>query len=327
MPARADHRPDLRLAAGLTAVTVVACGGLVLWARSVRVRLPDPVASHWGLGGNADGFSSLGATLAVTAGISVVIVLAFGSVAVLSRLPDMVRRCLAGVAAFVAVFVSVIVWDGLRGQIGLADSALAPAPGPGIAVGVVVGLLAGLGVAALATQTSISRVASGRPPHDAPRLDHVDADTTWESALSNVDTSARILALVIGGSFLVLAAVVSWWLLPLGVVLAVLLVGAGRVRVRVDRDGLRATALGVTILHTPVEEIAVADVAEVDPFWEFGGWGLRIDTAGRVGLVTRKGPAVRVRRGDGSEVLVTLDDCHRAAATLNSLADRTRGPG
>lgn len=105
-----------------------------------------------------------------------------------------------------------------------------------------------------------------------------------------------------------------------------LLVAAGRGRIRIDADGLRATTLGATVLRVPVEDVAAADVVEVSPFREFGGWGLRVDTAGRIGLVTRRGPAVRVRRGDDSEVLITLDDSHDAAATLNSLADRVHRP-
>jgi hypothetical protein len=61
--------------------------------------------------------------------------------------------------------------------------------------------------------------------------------------------------------------------------------------------------------------------ARSDAFWEFGGWGRRVDVAGRVGLVTRKGPTVRIRRGDASEVLITVDDAGTAAALLNTLAD------
>jgi hypothetical protein len=324
-PAGADHRPDVRLAIGLAIVAVVSCGGLVAWALSVQHRLPDPVARHWGLDGAADGYSSLQTTLAITVGVAVVLVLGLGAVAVLSRLPDLARRSLAGVAGFTAVFMSVLVWDGLRGQLDLEEATLAPAPGPGIALGALAGILAAFAVAALATPQPMARAALQRPPADAPRLGRVDAMTAWESRLPSVDTSARVLALVVTIGFLVLAATVSWWLLSVGVVLAALLASAGRGRVRIDGDGLRVVSLGVTILHTPIEEVAAADVVDVDPFWEFGGWGLRIDAAGRTGLVTRKGPAVRIRRGDGSEVLITLGDSHRAAATLNSLADRAHG--
>jgi hypothetical protein len=41
--------------------------------------------------------------------------------------------------------------------------------------------------------------------------------------------------------------------------------------------------------------------------------------AGRVGLFTRKGEVLRVRRGDDSEVIVAVDDAEQPAATLNTL--------
>ncbi len=59
----------------------------------------------------------------------------------------------------------------------------------------------------------------------------------------------------------------------------------------------------------------------LNPFWEFGGWGLRLDIAGRTGVVTRRGPAIRGSTGRRERVLVTVDGADLAAATLNTLAD------
>ncbi len=98
----------------------------------------------------------------------------------------------------------------------------------------------------------------------------------------------------------------------------------GRYRVLIDEQGLAARAFGRDVLRVPLAEVAEADSVEVDPFWEFGGWGLRVDVAGRVGLVTRKGPSVRIRRADDTEVVVTVDDAATAAGLLNPLADRAR---
>lgn len=75
------------------------------------------------------------------------------------------------------------------------------------------------------------------------------------------------------------------------------------------------------MLTIPIDDIAGADVATVDPFWEFGGWGLRVDTAGRTGIVIRKGAALVLRLGDDSEILITIDDPECAAATINTYAD------
>lgn len=46
-----------------------------------------------------------------------------------------------------------------------------------------------------------------------------------------------------------------------------------------------------------------------------------MDVRGWTGLIRRAGPALRVIRGDESEVLIIVDDAEVAAATLNAAAD------
>ena len=86
---------------------------------------------------------------------------------------------------------------------------------------------------------------------------------------------------------------------------------------------VQLVVLGIFTLHIArlIDDIAGADVATVDPFWEFGGWGLRVDTAGRTGIVIRKGSALVLRRGDDSEIVITSDYPERAVATINTYAD------
>ena len=325
MGAEVDHRPDLRVGAGLALVVLASVGGLTWWAWSVRDRLPEPVARHWGASGIADGFSSPDGLLGVTIGLVVLLAVPLGLAAVLARQPVVLRRVLAGVAAFLAVFLTVVAADALRGQLDLADATAAPAPGLGILVGTVVGLVAAVAVAALADDVPGAARANARPPHDAIRLDTTGA-LVWESSVTGLDTAVGVLAAVAGTVLLAMSFALSWWLLPIAVLVVGLLIGTGRISCRIDHDGLAARAFGIRILHVPVDEVAEADVVEIDPFWEFGGWGLRVDTTGRIGLVTRKGPAIRIRRGDDSQVLITLDDAETAAATLNTLADRQQRP-
>jgi hypothetical protein len=319
---RIDRRPDLRLAAAAALLLAGSCGSLVLWAASVRDRLPDPVAHHWGRGGVADGFSSLSSTLWVTVGLLLVITLPMVLAAVFARQPAALRRCLAGTAAWLAVFMTVLVADSLRGQLDLADAAAAPAPGPGILVGVVAGLIAAAGFAALVRSDPASGLALGPPPSSAPRVEGRSLDLPWTAAPGGLDRAAAVIGVVATVGILALAAVVSWWLVSIALLVAVLFLGIGRLVTCVDEDGLSVRALGRRLLHVPLDHVAGAEVIEVDPFWEFGGWGLRVDMAGRTGLVTRKGEALQVLRGDGSEVVVTVDDAARAAAILNTLADR-----
>lgn len=326
MSRQVDHRPDLRLAGALGGLTLVALGGLSWWVSSVRPRLPDPVAHHWGASGEADGFASLDTTLWMTVGIVAAVSVPIGAVAVLARQPALVRRLLAGVAGFLVVFVTVLVADSLRGQLDLADARLAPLPGPGMGVGVVLGMVAAVGTGAFARRDGESVLATRRPPSAAPRFDH--AELPWISRTRGLDTAAEVVAVAAGLGLVGLAVFLTLWLLPMALLVSGLVLGMGRVTTTIDDMGLSARVLGLRILHVPVTQVAEASVIDVDPFWEFGGWGLRVGAGGRVGLVTRKGPALSVRRGDDSEIVITLEAADTAAAILNSLADtRQQDPG
>jgi hypothetical protein len=321
MRSEVDHRPDFRLGAALALVIGGCVAGLSAWAWSVEDRLPDPVARHWGAAGVADGFSSLGGTLWVAIGLLLIVASPMALVAVFARQPALMRRFMAGTAAWLAVFITVLIADSLRGQIDLADPAMAPVPGPGIAIGIVAGLGVAFGVAALARPDDGTTRASNPPPDSAMRADRNEGELAWSAGPAGLDRAAVVVALVVGVGLGALAATLTWWLLPVAILVSGLVLSAGRVSTTADREGLTVTVLGWKAVHVPLSDIAVADVVEVDPFWEFGGWGLRVDMAGRTGVVTRKGPAVRVRRGDQSEVIVTVDEPERAAGTLNSLAD------
>lgn len=317
-----DHKPDVRVGLALSIVLLGTTFSLIWWANSVRERLPDPVARHWGISGAADGFSALNSTLAVTVGMVLLVAVPMGLAAVLARQPSAMRRFMAGTSAWVAVFLVVLIVDSLRGQLDLTDASAAPVPGAGIGIGTLVGVVVAAGVASLVRADRGAARAAGPPPATAVRLDPGSAtELSWRSGPAGLDRAAVVIAVIAGVGLGSLAAVLTWWLLPVAIVVVALVLGAGRFTTTVDRSGLTVGIVGRRILRVPLEDVAGADVVHVDPFWEFGGWGLRLDMAGRTGVVTRRGPAVRVQRGDGSEVLVTVDGADRAAATLNTLAD------
>jgi uncharacterized membrane protein len=88
-----------------TAGWVIAVGLAVLVAatavaQSWRGQLPDPVASHWGVDGTADVFSSVNGTLAVMLGFGVALVLGFGVVTLLLGQSAVTRRIAAAAAIF-----------------------------------------------------------------------------------------------------------------------------------------------------------------------------------------------------------------------------------
>jgi hypothetical protein len=313
-----DHQPDQRFGLLFTVLAVGGTGGLVLWTWTVRDRLPDQIAHHWGSGGQATSTTDLTTILVMSVVLPLMTSLPLALAAVFGRQALALRRCLAAVSSFLVAFITVLIADSLRGQLGLEDGISSSPPGLGIGLG----LLIGAGVALLAAavvrndpQDVTARKAAEPPPATAPRLAGL-VTGPWEAPPTGIDTSALVTSLV------ALAAVTSWWLALLAPPLLVLSGLAARFRVRVDVEGLHATAVGRRIVHVPIVEVARAEVVDLDPFWEFGGWGLRVDVAGRVGIVTRKGPALRVVRGDGSEVLITIDEAQVAAATLNTLAEQ-----
>jgi hypothetical protein len=107
--------------------------------------------------------------------------------------------------------------------------------------------------------------------------------------------------------------------------LLVLLLAMTQFSVRVDVFGLTVrSALGWPRAYIPADEIERADVVEVNPFAEFGGWGWRVGRNGRTGVVLRTGPALQVTQSGDRCFVITVDDAGTAAALLNTYAGRAR---
>jgi hypothetical protein len=116
-----------------------------------------------------------------------------------------------------------------------------------------------------------------------------------------------------------------WALLIVVVVLGILIVSMFRWVVRVDSTGLTIrSAIGWPRVGVPLEEVVRADVIQVRPLRDYGGWGLRVGRGGRVGVILRSGEAIVVQRTGGRSVAVTVDEAATGAALLNALADQAR---
>jgi hypothetical protein len=93
--------------------------------------------------------------------------------------------------------------------------------------------------------------------------------------------------------------------------------------VRVDDSGLHVdSVLGIPRFHVPLSDIESAARVEVNPMGEFGGWGLRLSTGRRFGVVLRAGDAIEVLRRSGKRFVVTVDDAATGAALLEALVSR-----
>ncbi len=258
---------------------------------------------------------------------STTLVLAGGAAAActLLRLPVVARRAMAWTVTWVAVWLGGMQVGALLRLVDATDAMASGSINSSTTLALLAGMLLGVPVAALAREHPHAIPATAPPPAGLPRLP-ADGDPTWRSA--PLTSRAVIVVLVATGLLLVIPGVVvgpfgeGAWLLLAVATLAPATVCA-RVHVDIDRDGLHVRGLGVRFAHVPIAEVASADVVEhLDPLWEFGGWGLRVDMHGRTGIVSRAGPALRVVRGDDTELLITVDDAATAAATLHTLADR-----
>lgn len=309
------------------AITLVAAALVATWAP----RLPDPVVTHWGSSGpDASGsLSSLVAPFAIYGAISLTVC---GLFALHTGRTSMVRRLTAGTAMGLATLNAGLVLAAVHTQVGAATTAEVADPGSRIMLAALLAIAAaGVGMASAGTDPRLP--ATAPLPADALRAElEAGAAPVWQQTVAPSRRAqlwfpVGVLTLVLMAAGLT-AASGSWWagallLLPAPLVLLLLVPW----HVRVGPDGLTARAgLGRPRQHIPADEVELAEVSEVSPFGDFGGWGLRIapDIHGTVGVVIRAGEAILVHRSAGRRFAVTVDDATTAVALLNTYAQRAR---
>ncbi|MFC7449453.1 DUF1648 domain-containing protein [Rhodococcus daqingensis] len=315
------------LAGTLLPPTLAALGAVTLIGRWAG-ELPDPVAVHFGPGGAADRFASLDSAWwsplvgpAFAAGLCLVLVL-------LTRRDLRAARVGAAVGAGTGAFVAVLPVALMAPQRGLADAADAALGGWWMALAAIAGLAAA--AVGYATVPAPGPATASRPPReDAPRIDLAEGEkVAWSGSASMPPWPAVVIGVVpavvvtgllaFGSGSVVLVLVVA----AISAVLMALLLAP--VRVTADAAGLAArTPITGRPLRIPLDEIAEADVVMVGVLNKFGGFGYRVGPGG-TGLIVRPGPALRITRGDGSRLTVTVDGAEQAAAVLNALAARGR---
>ncbi|XIE79173.1 hypothetical protein AB6O49_16255 [Streptomyces sp. SBR177] len=324
------NSPAMRLRALAAAPFVLALAAhlllLVLW----HDRLPDPLATHFSAadGGRADGFTSLAGYAALSSGL----LLALGA-----GWTVFVRRSVLWGAWATAGFTGGLLDLLLRDNLDAADAAEVRTPLAVFTVAAALGALAGLAGWAL---TRFTRLVPPEPvaPAAPARTPHLELGAHEVAGWSRAATSTP--GTVLGAAFVVAGAgalfpalLVTPWpyalIAAIGLVVGVSGLALSRVRVTVDRRGLTVTPGPLTRprVRVPLDEVASATVREVRAVAEFGGWGYRT-RPGRSALLLRSGEALSVRRANGFEFLVSVDDAETAAALLNTLAARhTAGTG
>lgn len=306
-------------------ITVAA----ILFTFSFVDSLPEQVATHWGSGGEADGFTDrerapwfalLGLVMGWGLG---------GLVLALGGHDGIHRRLGVGLGAGIAAFISGVMVSTLWIQRGLAEGAAVGPVDTALTVAMAAALLIGVAAAFTVPGRRADDTTATEPvPADAPRAPLPSGGPLRWSGTAQPARAVRLVLLGLPLLFLAIAVLSQLWLFM--ALMAVLVLGLTlgltlfRVSVTEDEGLVIRGLLGVPTWRVPLSDVAQARATTVSPFAEFGGWGYRLGLDGRTGFVVRAGEALEVTRGDGSRWVVTVDDAERAAGLLNALADRTR---
>ena len=296
---------------------------------SLLPRLPEPVAVHWGPSGvdRTGSVAELVTSMAVISGISLVVMAALS---VLTGRQSFTRRMTLGLAVALATVFAGISVASVVVQVDAATATDAASPEGWLIASLVAGVVLGMVAGALAGADP-EQLASGPLAPDAVTADLPDGQrTVWVRGVAGLGPTLTWVMLVVGTVLAVGAWLLTDTVIPLVVLgpLLVLMLTMTAWQVQVDSRGLTARGtLGWPRLHVPAAEIERADVTTVRPFRDFGGWGLRTNTAGTVGVVVRKGEAIAVERTGGRRLVVTVDGAATGAALLNTYAQHTRAGG
>jgi hypothetical protein len=292
----------LALPALITVIIVLSMG--LAWSE-----LPDSMASHWDLGGSPNGHMPPAVLLLVLGGIFVAMWAAVWYSSV--RMPFETRSFTAGLMAVGGLLatIQVIAIDVNRG----VEDWTAAGEVTAVHIAVSLGVAAVSGV--LAWYLAGPSERSGNEQTAAGPMLQLEPGTTpvWSSR-------GRGPVIVIVGVALLVAAVIVWG--PASIVLALVSIPVlifSEVRATAANKGVIVSLgwLGVPWWTVPLETIAGAEVEEVRPM-AYGGWGLRVRPGARA-VVVRGGAALRIRRFDRPDLVLTVDDPETGAGLINAL--------
>jgi hypothetical protein len=320
------QRIRIALIGGVLPLVIAAVGAWVLLGID---DLPVTIATHWNAAGTPDGFGTVSGTVILLSVVIAVLALLSTTITVLLRasagssyLPRVLVATSVWLSVFLVVGIGGIIWQ----QGGLVDAALAPAP----SLALLVAFAIALPVAILAWIATPLPARLERPAAVSPFLELApDERVLWVRSATPASTFAVVsmlgMVLVVGSA--IVAAVVGglpvFPLLIAPLVLVVLVLTTLFWRVRIDAAGFVArSALGLPSFAYPISDIAEARAVQLVPLREFGGWGIRVGTQGRLGVVLRAGEALEIERVDGRVFVITVDDASTAAGLVNGLVRR-----
>jgi hypothetical protein len=279
-----------------------------------RGRLPDPVATHWGVDGLPDGSLPLVVDhVLLTLLVVLVAVLPLWSA---ERVDHVIARTLVATANALSALFATLRWWTLEAN---ADapvwSEAAPMTLRGGAAVVLASVLAGgFGWWAAKERPDrpvLSERAAAAPVPDGEQLVWVGGQRAM------VGPSVAALAVVVAVGLLATLPPTAPLLLG-GIIgaLVLVLVTFTSIRAVIGPAGLtvRFGPLGRPRLQVPVEDIVEVRVEHVEPM-AYGGWGYRVMPGVRA-VVVRRGEGLRVVRRARPDLVVTIDGARDAAGAL-----------
>lgn len=298
----------------------------VVWSVLLIPDLPDPVATHFGSGLVADGFTSPAAfvtALSLTAAGTAVL---FGALALGGMSAGAWARFVAGTGAGSIILLAAMQVAVLLPQAGLADARGFALPPAYFAVPFILAIAGGALIALF-----VAPVAE-----TGDEVAAADPITLSEASRAVWFGRARaswvlVAALCAGVPALVVPAVTTYRagetviaaLLAVGALAMTLLaVMFLSVRVRVDAAGVHWSLLPGfprgSIAYDAIDDVEAVDAKPGD----WGGWGYRISGAGTA-ILLRGGEGLHVKRRAGADFFVSVDDAARGAALAKGFLQRS----
>jgi len=313
-----------RIRTMLLAVVPPVVGAVASAVVILALDLPERIAVHWGTNG-VDRLGTVGELIepmAVFVAIStaaMIAVLVFGTRSARSAF---FGRTVVGVSNLIGLGIAFTSLGIALAQAGVTDAAAVSVASSltSTGIGFAAALALAIVFAALAPRTEI--VPASTTDSLALRLGATER-ASWSRSVSPARVVLAILAAIIAVVIVTLTIAGAPFPLTVGTVVLVLAItGLLFWRVTVDARGLIVRpALGVPRFRVDAADVVAARAIDVDPFRQFGGWGIRVGALGW-GVVVRGGSAIEVERAGKSPFIVTVDDAETAAALLTAVARR-----
>lgn len=282
---------------------------LIYWSE-----LPNPMAIHWGVGGEPNGSAPPIVLVVVLAALLVGIVVAVRRAVAVT--PSEGPSFVAGLFATTSLLVGVSWLSVLANR----DAGSWEEAGSVTWGGIAVLLASALAVGAIGWWVAGGSSVPARPT--AVDLPHLDIGDPLHAVWSGRGFGKLITGI---GVFVVGSGLVTWGVSGLVlVIMGVVVLAFSHVRVTIAEGGIVVSLgwWGFPMWRVPMDSVARAEVEKVRPL-AYGGWGYRLRPGVRATIV-RGGEALRLVRSDAADLVYTVDDASTGAGLVNAIVGASR---